>query len=539
MRLQKSLPSNSHCFFYCVLLLSMAGFSVQAQTTSFTYQGRLSDGGQPANGPYQMQFKLFDDATVGNQTGQTLVFDGAGQNPPSVTVVNGVFTVQLDFGANPFTAGASRFLEISVKKPADATYATLLPRPQLTSSPYAIRTISAGTADALSSTCVNCVTDAQIAAVAGSKVTGTVASATNAASATSATTASDALKLGGVAANQYVQTNDSRLTDARPASSVDFGTASLSGTLLTPRGGTGLSSSGLSGNFLKSNGSIWTSAPLSSSDIPSGSGNYIRNTTSQQSADFNISGSGNLGGPFTANTVTSNSTSNLLFIGQSSNVSGSWLRLNNTSTGGHNWNIISTGSGNAEGVGKLLINDQTSGGTRMTLDSGGATFAGNGTFTGNLTVSGALNATVTTSNFATLPHCKARQTADQTIPNGTTVNVRFDDTQFCSGVTFDNANDRFLIVTPGLYQVTAEIIYLSNSSGLRYLEINSNNGGEIAAASINAVTGFSTQMNTMGLVRLNAGDAVALATAQSSGGNLNTEVFNNRAASLTINWVGP
>jgi len=96
-----------------------------------------------------------------------------------------------------------------------------------------------------------------------------------------------------------------------------------------------------------------------------------------------------------------------------------------------------------------------------------------------------------------------------------------------------------VIVTPGLYQVSAEILFIANSSGFRYLELNSSNVGEVAAASLNAVNGFTTQMNVGGIVRLNAGDVVALAAAQTSGGNLNTEVFNGRSASLSINWVGP
>jgi len=38
---------------------------------------------------------------------------------------------------------------------------------------------------------------------------------------------------------------------------------------------------------------------------------------------------------------------------------GTWLALANTSTGGHTWNIISAGSGNAEGAGNLGITDLT------------------------------------------------------------------------------------------------------------------------------------------------------------------------------------
>lgn len=180
---QRSLRLSLTCStFIAVLTLVTAAAGVQAQTTRFSYQGRLTDGSQPASGSYEMQFKLFDALTDGIQQPQaapiTLTFAGA----QAISVTNGVFTVQLDFGAGAFP-GADRYLEISVKKSADSTYTTLQPRQQITNSPYSIRTLSARFADALSSTCVSCVTDDQINSVAGSKVTGTVANATTATSA--------------------------------------------------------------------------------------------------------------------------------------------------------------------------------------------------------------------------------------------------------------------------------------------------------------------------------------------------------------------
>jgi len=46
-----------------VLTLLIAGSAV-AQSAAFTYQGRLTDAGKPADGLYEMQFKLFDAATA-------------------------------------------------------------------------------------------------------------------------------------------------------------------------------------------------------------------------------------------------------------------------------------------------------------------------------------------------------------------------------------------------------------------------------------------------------------------------------------------
>lgn len=121
-----------------VLALLLSASTAFAQTTVFTYQGRLQDGGAPANGNYDMQFKLFDTATVGtgSQAGATIT-NG------TVAVTSGVFTVQLDFGATAFP-GADRFLEISVRPAGSlAPYTVLIPRQPITSTPYAIRALNA------------------------------------------------------------------------------------------------------------------------------------------------------------------------------------------------------------------------------------------------------------------------------------------------------------------------------------------------------------------------------------------------------------
>lgn len=47
------------------LLLLCLSLSVAAQTTAFTYQGKLTDAGNPANDNYDLQFKLFD-ALIGS-----------------------------------------------------------------------------------------------------------------------------------------------------------------------------------------------------------------------------------------------------------------------------------------------------------------------------------------------------------------------------------------------------------------------------------------------------------------------------------------
>ena len=122
--------------FVLTAFLALAANVARAQTGMITYQGRLSDNGTAANGTYDLQFKLYDALTLGNLQGSPNTITKTGVN-----VTNGIFTVQLDFGAGGFP-GADRYLEISVQHNGGG-YTTLLPRQQLTSTPYAIHSLAA------------------------------------------------------------------------------------------------------------------------------------------------------------------------------------------------------------------------------------------------------------------------------------------------------------------------------------------------------------------------------------------------------------
>jgi hypothetical protein len=173
-----SLPA----LFAFLLLCALSAF---AQTTAFTYQGRLSDASAPAAGTYDFQFALYDAASDGRQQSSVQTVNG-------VSVVNGVFTVQLDFGSSAFP-GSNRYLEIRVKKQSEASYTPLSPRQQITSNPYSIRSLNAASAD--------------YATNAGTATTATNATnATNAANATTATTANSATNFSGALAGDVTGT---------------------------------------------------------------------------------------------------------------------------------------------------------------------------------------------------------------------------------------------------------------------------------------------------------------------------------------------
>ncbi len=171
------------------------GIKTQGQTAEFTYRGTL-DHSKLADASYDFHFTLFDAPSGGANFGV--------RSRPDI-YVNAVwdYTVSLDFGTAAFD-GSARYLEIEIRPAGTPDAFTLLsPRALVTSAPYAIRSLSAGNSDV----------------------------------------ATNATQLGGLTANQYVQTTDARLSDQR-------------------------------------------------NPLPNSS-NYIQNTTNQQaSSNFNISGTG-------------------------------------------------------------------------------------------------------------------------------------------------------------------------------------------------------------------------------------------------------
>lgn len=66
----------------------------------------------------------------------------------NVAVNQGVFTVLLDFGAPAFS-GADRYLEISVRRNTNENYTTLTPRQQITSVPFAVKSLKSADAENL------------------------------------------------------------------------------------------------------------------------------------------------------------------------------------------------------------------------------------------------------------------------------------------------------------------------------------------------------------------------------------------------------
>jgi len=113
-----------------VCLLWAGAMAGQAQVgTAVTYQGRLTDAGEPVNDTADLDFLLFDAETEGELVGMYKTF--------GTPVVDGLFNVELDFGEGVFQ-GEARWLEITVHLNSGSEWITLSPRQPIRPAPYAL-----------------------------------------------------------------------------------------------------------------------------------------------------------------------------------------------------------------------------------------------------------------------------------------------------------------------------------------------------------------------------------------------------------------
>jgi len=118
-----------------VLTMCFVGYSpAEPLGTSFTYQGRLIDANQAADGSYDFYFWLFDGPGIfaDPASGVILLED--------VEAMDGYFTAELDFGSGIFD-GNERWIQIGVR-PGDSNdiydFVSLSPRQRIAPAPYAL-----------------------------------------------------------------------------------------------------------------------------------------------------------------------------------------------------------------------------------------------------------------------------------------------------------------------------------------------------------------------------------------------------------------
>ncbi|MFN5945545.1 MAG: hypothetical protein ACK5ZG_00090 [Phycisphaerae bacterium] len=230
-----------------LISLALAASAFAQSATTFTYQGELRDGGLPANGSYDVRFRLFDGLTSPTQLGSQLCVD-------NVAVVDGRFAVTLDFGFQFSSPGRALELEVRNGAAGDCSnaggFVILAPRQTITSVPAA--TFSSTSVLATNATLLNnqpasfyssatniasgTLADTRLSTnvprlnAASTTFTGTVAASTfngslngNATTATTAATATNATQLNGQSALFYqnaANLTSGLLADARLSTNV-------------------------------------------------------------------------------------------------------------------------------------------------------------------------------------------------------------------------------------------------------------------------------------------------------------------------------
>src|SRR5436190_1491057 len=121
----------------CLLLFVLAVLAgpFLGLSTPFTYQGVLTESGQPAQSNYDLRFRTYGATNGGVLLAEPVYAD-------NVAMGSGHFVVTLDFGDGVFN-GQERWLEIAVRPAGNpAEYTTLSPRQLIAAAPYAITALN-------------------------------------------------------------------------------------------------------------------------------------------------------------------------------------------------------------------------------------------------------------------------------------------------------------------------------------------------------------------------------------------------------------
>jgi hypothetical protein len=120
-------------------LSALTALAASAQTpigNAITYQGRLDEGGAPADGAYDFRFRLLDAEVGGAQVGTVQFAD-------DLSITDGSFTAVIDFGETAFNSPNARWLEVGVRPGVSTgTYTILSPRQRITATPVALKSLS-------------------------------------------------------------------------------------------------------------------------------------------------------------------------------------------------------------------------------------------------------------------------------------------------------------------------------------------------------------------------------------------------------------
>lgn len=119
--------------------------------------------------------------------------------------------------------------------------------------------------------------------------------------------------------------------------------------------------------------------------------------------------------------------------------------------------------------------------------------------------------------------------------------MNWDTTVYRSG-DVDLVSNNFTLRRSGLWSITANLRYVNNATGMRFVWI-SKTGEEATdrlsqSAVIEGTGTLGAGLTTTTIFRFTSGDTLAAYTFQSSGGALNTNT-TEKGSNISFVWVGP
>ncbi len=136
------MKSRHAAMLISLIFLCRSSFAADVNT-AFTYQGELNYQGNPAHGAFDFEFKLFDVDLEGTELADSVMLS-------NVMVVDGIFSVELDFGSAPFALKKQLWLQIAVRDGGSLEdYVSLSPRQKITPAPFAISALETCASDSV------------------------------------------------------------------------------------------------------------------------------------------------------------------------------------------------------------------------------------------------------------------------------------------------------------------------------------------------------------------------------------------------------
>lgn len=142
--------------------------------------------------------------------------------------------------------------------------------------------------------------------------------------------------------------------------------------------------------------------------------------------------------------------------------------------------------------------------------------------------------------LANPPACRVYHNANQSVANGAVAYLSFNSERYDTDSMHNTVtnNGRITFNTAGLYHVFAQIVFASNVTGVRAIEIRRNGGNNIILNTVQATSAFNTRMGISTIWKFAAADYIECGVFQNSGGALNAEFNADYSPEFGATWIG-